>query len=530
MAQIDPSIAMGFRPIQIESPVNQMAAISQLQSAQQQQQVNALKMQEYQRARQEENELARIMGNKSLKFGSEPFMREVLAKAPSKYEGIATRAAQRAELDEKIEKRKFENFDRKFNLYKSFVPTINSIDGVTQYVSAAYRDPDLAPILNQIRPFEEALNANQDEYNRDPESWKLNASGVSPEKIIEIARNRAEETRKQTEFEQKQGDRTAPKPEKFELGGKIITIDMNPQSPTYNTQLREDAKTAAPAAVTPSKVVQLQTELASAEKTYGPNSPQARQIRDEIEQETGGLERQRIAIDRYRSRKGDGSGSSIGPGTKLEKGEIWNEAEQRIETVPGSKLNIAQSNAHGKDRSSLVAVETKTNSAINKIDEILDPKNQSGFDANFSGMVPYGGFVTGRFAPDSRRKIESLKADMKSAGLELIRQGGSIGQITEREWPILEAMIAGISPEMTPEAARAEFKKVRAYMNRLKDNAKDAYQTEWGDTQYFKPAPGGNASRQSTNAPKAPAVGAVQNGYKFKGGNPADQNNWEKVK
>jgi hypothetical protein len=425
------------------------------------------------------------------------------------------------------------------------VPTINSIDGVTQYVSAAYQDPDLSPILNQIRPYAEALNANQDEFNRDPESWKLNASGVSPEKIIEIARNRAEETRKQTEFEQKQGDRTAPKPEKFELGGKIITIDMNPQSPTYNTQLREDAKTAAPAPITESNLARLQREravLVASDK----NDPRIKQIDEAIGKETGttmtadqksqaqdraerrAIERQRLNLDRYKASKGDGSGP--GPGTKLEKGEIWNEAEQRIETVPGSKLNIAQSNAHGKDRSSLVAVETKTNSAINKIDEILDPKNQSGFDANFSGMVPYGGFVTGRFAPDSRRKIESLKADMKSAGLELIRQGGSIGQITEREWPILEAMIAGISPEMTPEAARAEFKKVRAYMNRLKDNAKDAYQTEWGDTQYFKPAPGGNASRQSTNAPKAPAVGTVQNGYKFKGGNPADQNNWEKVK
>jgi hypothetical protein len=31
-------------------------------------------------------------------------------------------------------------------------------------------------------------------------------------------------------------------------------------------------------------------------------------------------------------------------------------------------------------------------------------------------------------------------------------------------------------------------------------------------------------------APKAPAVGTVKDGYKFKGGNPADQNSWEKVK
>jgi len=46
MATIDPSIALGVRPIQIESPLNQMAAYSQIQSGQQGQQLNALKIRE----------------------------------------------------------------------------------------------------------------------------------------------------------------------------------------------------------------------------------------------------------------------------------------------------------------------------------------------------------------------------------------------------------------------------------------------------------------------------------------------------
>jgi len=118
MAQIDPSIAMGFRPIQLESPVNQMAAISQLRGAQEASQMNALKMQEYQRARQEENELARIMGDKNLAFGSDAFMAEVLARAPSKYEGIATRAAQRENLLAQKEAREAETEKRKFEAKK----------------------------------------------------------------------------------------------------------------------------------------------------------------------------------------------------------------------------------------------------------------------------------------------------------------------------------------------------------------------------------------------------------------------------
>lgn len=89
MAQIDTSIAMGFRPVQIESPINQMAAIAQLQGAQQQQQMNMLKMQEYQQQQQESNELAQIIRNPKLKYGSSEFFAEVAARAPRRYADLA---------------------------------------------------------------------------------------------------------------------------------------------------------------------------------------------------------------------------------------------------------------------------------------------------------------------------------------------------------------------------------------------------------------------------------------------------------
>ena len=194
----------------------------------------------------------------------------------------------------------------------------------------------------------------------------------------------------------------------------------------------------------------------------------------------------KLNIDRYKASKGDGTGD-VGPGTKLEKGERWNATEQRIETVPGSKLHVAQSDKHNKDREALKGVETKTQSAINKIDELLSPKYIDGFRANFSGDIPYSGAVTQYFAPDARRRIDSLKSDMKAAGLELIRVGGSIGAMTQQEWPIVEQMIAALTPDMTAAEAELQVQKIRSYMERIKNNAKDAYQTEWGDTQYFKP-------------------------------------------
>jgi hypothetical protein len=61
MATVDSNIALGVRPVQIdypkqESPMNQMAAIMQLQNAQQTNQLNKQKMEEYMRARQTEGE------------------------------------------------------------------------------------------------------------------------------------------------------------------------------------------------------------------------------------------------------------------------------------------------------------------------------------------------------------------------------------------------------------------------------------------------------------------------------------------
>ena len=54
MATIDPNIALGVKPIQIENPMNRYAAMSQIQNNEQANQLNAMKMQEMQRTFNEE--------------------------------------------------------------------------------------------------------------------------------------------------------------------------------------------------------------------------------------------------------------------------------------------------------------------------------------------------------------------------------------------------------------------------------------------------------------------------------------------
>lgn len=94
-----------------------------------------------------------------------------------------------------LDKEKTDKFERRLKLYQSVVPSVNTIDGVSQIVSAMYQDPDLEPILSQIRPYADALNANLDSFNQDSENWKLTSSGVNPKDIIEAARKKVKDER-----------------------------------------------------------------------------------------------------------------------------------------------------------------------------------------------------------------------------------------------------------------------------------------------------------------------------------------------
>jgi hypothetical protein len=222
MAQVDTNIAMGFRPVQIESPVNQMAAISQLQNLQQQQQMNALKMQEYQRGTQQRNALARIHADPKVQVGSPEYLARVQAEAPDLFEEVLTRGQKRAELEEKIEANKFKNFTNTFSAFKTLVPSIRNEYDVVEYTTAAYNNPHLKPYLEDIQPLERAIEANTQEFYRDPENWRMQAMAANPKELFDMIKERRE----------------ANKPISVAPGGQLVT-------PTGEVLFSADQKTPA---------------------------------------------------------------------------------------------------------------------------------------------------------------------------------------------------------------------------------------------------------------------------------------------
>lgn len=137
MAGIDYNILNQIKGVQIEPPENAMMRAMQLRGLQETAQLNALKMQEYQQQQQESNELAQIIRNPKLKYGSPEFFAEVAARAPRRYADLAAgyekqKLGEAAEEDrrQKTLKSQFEQrqLKREFGLRK--------IAGATDYQSA----------------------------------------------------------------------------------------------------------------------------------------------------------------------------------------------------------------------------------------------------------------------------------------------------------------------------------------------------------------------------------------------------------
>lgn len=233
----------------------------------------------------------------------------------------------------------------------------------------------------------------------------------------------------------------------------------------------------------------------------------------ELKRDTTAVQRRQVALaerkQSFEERTANAGMSGMVKPPELQKGERWNPEAGRVEAVEGSDIYIKQSGKHNKDYTALNAINTQRSLATSKIDRLLDPKNTDSFNNLFGGYGAYASRELSGKTANLRSDLESLKNNLKAAGKKIIAGAGpgAIGQITEREWPILEGMIAELRPTMTEEGAREKLQEIRTFLDGLAVQAADEYDTTWGRTQYAK-APKGAA--EPSAAPAAPAAAPVK--------------------
>jgi hypothetical protein len=190
MATIDSNIAMGYKPIQIENPLNQLAAYSQIQSAQQGQQMNMLKMQEAELELEDRNKL------RGLDINSPDFISNVSKFNPKLALTLQKDLAAYKKSGLETTKLESEIVDNKLKQSRQFLDTIDPSDpsAPARYLAwheANHKDPVLGPMLTARGVTVDQSRANIDNAIRQgPQAFAtlLNQSKIGVEKFAELNR------------------------------------------------------------------------------------------------------------------------------------------------------------------------------------------------------------------------------------------------------------------------------------------------------------------------------------------------------
>lgn len=108
--------------------------------------------------------------------------------------------------------------------------------------------------------------------------------------------------------------------------------------------------------------------------------------------------------------------------------------------------------------------------------------------------------MPGGEAKDAENLIKEFKAQTAMAGLNLVRQGGGIGAMTEKEWPLVEQMVAAIDPLAGKDAMLAQMRKVLAKIEQIRENARMSHtETFGGETAPAAPTKPGQRIKVDAN-------------------------------
>lgn len=233
----------------------------------------------------------------------------------------------------------------------------------------------------------------------------------------------------------------------------------------------------------------------------------------------------KMALDIFKTTRDYGPG-----GFKEQEASRQNRAEQRAtEKHPGELAGQAANIAHTQAQTTRLGQQTAddqrkeqearamaknshdaigeaVDAASNQIDSLISDKGLPAITGRAAMTNRFA--IPGGAAYEALAKLKSIQSKLVQDTLQAVRaaskNGASgYGQFTEKELEVVKTYIDNLDP------GRPDF------IDALKNVKGRLAQIKARQGEYYRAA-------------NAPSVGTVEGGYRFKGGDPADQKNWEK--
>lgn len=132
--------------------------------------------------------------------------------------------------------------------------------------------------------------------------------------------------------------------------------------------------------------------------------------------------------------------------------------------------DLAQSN------SAIRTQDMEIKNVSNIISDIVSSKGLGGA-TGVRGILPSW---PGSNADIVEGNLKSIENRLKAQGLKVLREGGGIGAITEKEWDILANQVANIDRSKGSEYVKGELAKVQATMIDMQRNAMQRHSEQFG--------------------------------------------------
>jgi len=268
----DYSLALNVKPLQLEDPLTSYGRFATIQNAQNQNALAQYQLAAAQRAEAQQNALYEQAQNPEFKLD---FGTALRYGAP----GIAAYKAQREAETQGLQAAKLrgEINAQPGAMAKTEAETKKLAEETRERqvkalglgLIGAMKNPDDAT-LKSVFDHMDTTGINTKPYRAQFDNIQ---DVAARQQIIQQYALSNPEGRQALEF-------VSPKPTTFNLGGKEVSIDMNPHSPTYKTELVSYAKTPAPAG--PSSLAVLQAEEAALPE----GDPRKLEIKQKIKKET----------------------------------------------------------------------------------------------------------------------------------------------------------------------------------------------------------------------------------------------------
>ncbi|MBN8968939.1 MAG: hypothetical protein J0G95_10815 [Rhizobiales bacterium] len=201
-----------------------------------------------------------------------------------------------------------------------------------------------------------------------------------------------------------------------------------------------------------------------------------------------------------------------------------------IEPLPGSPEAKKEKAASDKQAAASENKNRYADVVTTDIDRAIKKIDDTGWiDLPVTGLIGEKiSKIGGTDSHDLASLLTTVRANIGFDRLQALRDssptGGALGQVSDFENRQLQSTLGNLEQSQTAGQLKDNLNRVRnTYLDIIHGPGNGPERRKVGEVKTQQTAPRAAAPRQP------PSVGTVQDGYRFKGGNPADPSSWEPI-